>query len=71
VGLIYAGTYSFNTAAPERMDIIAGTCRVRLKGKSDWTYYAAGDHFLVPGRSSFEIAVHQGIAEYLCSFEPS
>lgn len=69
VGLIYPGSFTFNTGAPERMDIVAGNCRVRLKGESDWKAYAAGTFFKVPANSAFDIAVESGIAEYLCSFE--
>jgi purine/pyrimidine-nucleoside phosphorylase len=69
VGLIYPGTYVFNTAAPERMDIIAGQCRYRLKGNSEWSLCAAGNGFEIPGSSSFEIAVDAAIAEYLCSYK--
>lgn len=69
LGLIYPGSYKFNTDAPERMDITAGTCRARLAGQKDWQTYAAGSFFRVPGKSSFDIAVDEGIAQYLCSFE--
>ena len=69
VGLIYPGTFTFNTDAPERMDILAGTCRVRIKGQSEWKTYTAGTFFQVPGKSAFEISVESGLAEYLCSFE--
>ena len=69
LGLIYPGSYTFNTGAPERMDIVAGAARVRLAGEKEWKPHAAGTFFRVPGNSSFEIAVDSGIAEYLCSFE--
>ncbi|MCY2926882.1 MAG: pyrimidine/purine nucleoside phosphorylase [Planctomycetota bacterium] len=69
LGLIYPGSYTFNTSAPERMDIVAGAARVKIAGEKDWKTYAAGTFFHVPGNSSFEIAVDSGIAEYLCSFE--
>ena len=36
LGLIYAGTYKFNTDAPERMDITVGSCRAKLAGEKDW-----------------------------------
>jgi uncharacterized protein YaiE (UPF0345 family) len=68
LGLIYPGSYTFNTAAPERMEIVAGTCRARLAGESGWAEYGAGSHFDVPAASAFEIAVDNGIAEYVCSF---
>lgn len=68
LGLIYPGTFKFNTDAPERMEIIAGACRVRIAGQTDWREFDAGTFFDVPGTSSFEIAVDAGIAEYICSF---
>ena len=69
VGIISAGSYTFNTDTPERMDILAGTCRVRQAGQKEWKPYAAGTMFQVPGKSSFEIAVESGLTEYLCTFE--
>lgn len=69
VGLIYPGSFTFNTDAAERMDIVAGECRVKVKGETSWTSYVAGSYFLVPAKSAFEITVEKGIAEYLCSFE--
>lgn len=69
VGLIYPGTYKFDTGAPEQMDIVAGECRVKQAGESSWKTYKTGSFFKVPGKSSFEIAVDKGLAEYLCSFE--
>jgi len=68
LGLIYPGEYTFNTGAPERMDFTAGKCRYRLKGADGWTDCEAGGHFLVPGDSSFDVAVDSGVAEYVCSF---
>ncbi len=68
VGLIRPGQYNFNTDAPERMDIIAGSCRVKLKGETAFKTYGAGTSFNVPAKSAFDIAVDTGIAEYLCSF---
>ena len=68
LGLIYPGSYTFNTGVPEIMAIVAGTCKARLAGESDWTTYAAGSEFKAPRDSSFEVAVDEGIAEYVCSF---
>jgi len=69
LGLIYPGEFHFGTDAPERMDITAGSCRVKLDGSSEWREYGAGTHFRVPGKSGFDITVASGIAEYVCSFE--
>ena len=68
LGLIYPGSYSFNTADPERMEIVAGACRAKLPGQDSWYEYKAGSSFDVPGNSSFEIAVDEDVAEYVCSF---
>jgi uncharacterized protein YaiE (UPF0345 family) len=69
LGLIYAGEFHFGTDAPERMDITAGQCEVRLDGESAWKTYEGGSFFKVPGKSGFDIKVASGIAEYVCSFE--
>jgi purine/pyrimidine-nucleoside phosphorylase len=68
LGLIYPGDYHFGTDAPELMEMVAGACRVRLDGTSEWKDYAAGTSFRVPGKSGFDIAVASGIAECVCSF---
>jgi purine/pyrimidine-nucleoside phosphorylase len=70
LGLIRPGNYHFNTGAPERMEIIAGSCRVTLDGSKAEATYAAGTHFDVPGNSGFAIAVDSGLCEYICSFLP-
>lgn len=68
LGLIYPGEYHFGTGAPERMDIIAGACKVVLDGTGTTLEVKAGSHFDVAGNSGFTIAVTDGICEYVCSF---
>lgn len=68
LGLIYPGSYFFGTAAAERMEIVAGECRVTLKDSKETKSYAAGTWFDVPANSGFTIEVSSGIAEYICSF---
>lgn len=68
IGLVYPGSFTFTTGAPEVMAIVAGSCKARLKGESSWKQYDSGTAFSVPGNSSFEIAVDSGITEYVCSF---
>jgi uncharacterized protein YaiE (UPF0345 family) len=70
LGLIYPGKYHFGTAAPERMEIIAGTCSVVLDGASDMITVEAGSSFDVAGNSGFTITVEEGVCEYICSFLP-
>lgn len=68
LGLIRPGSFHFNTDAPERMEIVAGSCRVMLDGKTEATEYTAGGAFDVPGKSGFGIEVRSGLCEYICSF---
>ena len=68
LGLIYPGSYHFGTGAPERMEIVAGSCRVTLDGQSQVKSFAAGEAFDVPGNSGFTIEVGGGLCEYICSF---
>lgn len=68
LGLIYPGAYHFGTGAPERMEIVAGSCLVTLDGDVAIKEYPAGTSFEVPGKSGFTIEVKTGICEYICSF---
>ena len=69
VGVIMPSSLTFNTGAPEIMEGVGGSCRVRLKGESEWKTYGDGESFNVPGNSSFEIAVAEGEAyHYVCHF---
>ncbi|MEO5712396.1 MAG: pyrimidine/purine nucleoside phosphorylase [Luteolibacter sp.] len=71
LGLIYPGKFHFGTAAPERMEIIAGTCEVILDGTKEVLVIEAGTAFDVAGNSGFTITVKDGICEYICSFLPA
>ncbi|CAG0991483.1 purine/pyrimidine-nucleoside phosphorylase [Methylophilaceae bacterium] len=68
IGVIFPSTLTFNTAAPELMEINLGLCKVRLHGETDWKTYKAGDKFTVPGNSSFEIETVE-MLDYVCHFE--
>ncbi len=68
LGIIHPGSYHFGTGAPERMEIVAGACRVTLDGGGAARDYAAGTFFDVPGKSGFTIEVPSGFCEYICSF---
>ncbi|MEY4564670.1 MAG: hypothetical protein RLZZ618_3947 [Pseudomonadota bacterium] len=67
VGVILPATLNFGTGAPEIMELIAGTCRVKLKGADEWTTYTGGQSFNVPGQSSFDIDVSEAV-HYICHF---
>jgi hypothetical protein len=68
VGLIYPGKYHFGTDKAERMELVAGSCQVKLDGGHALADYGAGQAFEVPAKSGFDIEVKQGICEYVCSF---
>jgi uncharacterized protein YaiE (UPF0345 family) len=68
LGVIFPAALTFNTGAPEIMEINAGVCRVRLAGSEDWQTYGAGQQFNVPGNSSFDIEVQETL-DYVCHFE--
>jgi uncharacterized protein YaiE (UPF0345 family) len=67
VGVILTSHLHFTTGAPEIMEIIGGRCKVRLAGATDWTEYAAGQSFDVPGDSSFDIETLETL-DYVCHF---
>ena len=67
VGVIFPSTLTFNTGAPETMEIVAGKCRVRLAGAAEWTSYEGGQQFDVPANSAFDIEALEMI-DYVCHF---
>ncbi|MBZ0070817.1 MAG: pyrimidine/purine nucleoside phosphorylase [Gammaproteobacteria bacterium] len=67
LGVMLPGIYRFSTEAPEVMELTQGRCRVKLAAADDWTEYAAGDHFSVPGNAHFEIEVME-LLDYVCHF---
>lgn len=68
VGVILPATLTFNTGAPEIMEGVAGQCRVRLQGESEWKTYGAGESYNVPANSSFDIEVTGEPYHYVCHF---
>ncbi len=67
VGVIFPSTLTFNTGAPEIMEIIGGVCKVRLDGETGWKTYATGESFSVPGNSRFDIEAVE-LVDYVCHF---
>ena len=67
VGVILPGTLTFETAAPERMEIVAGRCRVQLAGSAQTRDYGPGQAFEVPANSSFRIEALEPL-HYVCHF---
>ena len=67
VGVIEPGKYTFKTDAEERLQMVAGTLKARLPNAA-WQVYGAGQFFVVPARSSFEVEVAADVA-YLCHYK--
>lgn len=67
VGVIFPASLTFNTGAPEIMEIVAGSCRYRLPG-GEWQVVNGGSSFNVPGNTSFDIEVTDTL-HYVCHFE--
>ncbi|MEW6446436.1 MAG: pyrimidine/purine nucleoside phosphorylase [Pseudomonadota bacterium] len=67
LGVIFPGSFRFNVQAPELMEIIAGSCRVKV-GEGEWGAYGAGQSFNVPENGYFDIEVAEGVVEYQCTF---
>ena len=67
VGVVLPSALTFNTGAAEVMELVDGTCRVKLRGSDDWVAYGAGQSFSVAGDSSFDIEVTQTL-HYVCHF---
>ena len=68
LGIIYPGSYHFNTEQAEKMEITAGNCKVVLDGTEESNAYSDGQVFEVKANSGFTIEVREGICEYICSF---
>jgi hypothetical protein len=67
IGVIFPSNLTFNTGAPEIMEIVGGVCKVRLDGASEWQTYSAGESFSVPGNSRFDIETVE-LLDYVCHF---
>jgi len=67
LGVIFPSSLTFNTGAPETMEITGGVCKVRLDGETEWKTYTAGQSFNVPGDSRFDIETVE-LLDYVCHF---
>lgn len=67
LGFMQPGEYTFNTADPELMEILAGELQVLLPGNDDWQSVKGGESFNVPAKSRFTMQVKTA-SDYCCSF---
>ena len=68
LGIIFPGQYHFGTEKAERMEVVAGECKVMLDGQTETATYTAGGVFELPAKSGFDIEVTEGVCEYICTF---
>lgn len=66
LGIAQPGEYTFNTAAAELMEILAGETEVQIAGGA-WKTVKGGEAFEVPANSSFTMKVTL-LVDYCCSF---
>lgn len=67
LGIMMPGTYRFDTAKKELMELLAGDVDILLPGESTWRHIAAGESFEVPANSEFDIKVN-AVSDYCCSY---
>jgi uncharacterized protein YaiE (UPF0345 family) len=68
LGLIHPGKFHFSTEKAEHMEIVAGSCSVKIDGQNAVNSYSAGQVFDLPAKSGFDIEVKSGLCEYICTF---
>ena len=66
LGFMLVGEYTFNTAAPELMEIIEGDLDV-LFPDSEWQSIKGGESFNVPANARFTVKINTP-TDYICSF---
>lgn len=50
VGVIFPASLTFNTGAPEIMELQQGQCRIKLAGSDEWQAYAGASHLASCGQ---------------------
>jgi len=67
LGIMLVGEYEFNTVNRERMEIITGKVRLKLKDDNEWKLITNGMEFNIPKNSSFKLEVIE-LVNYTCSY---
>ncbi|MFT5494984.1 MAG: hypothetical protein ACI9TH_000375 [Kiritimatiellia bacterium] len=68
LGIMLPGEYTFNTDAPELMEIYSGELTLQLPGSDEWQPIKGGDSFDVPGNAAFHVQI-TAVTDYCCSFK--
>ena len=67
LGIMQPGEYTFDTGAPEIMEILSGELDLKLPGSKEWRKVTGGESFEVPSHSEFRMKV-SSLTDYCCSF---
>lgn len=67
VGVIFPAELTFGTAAPERMECVAGACQYQLNEGAEWVSVEPGQSFSIAGNSKFNIRVTD-VFHYICHY---
>jgi purine/pyrimidine-nucleoside phosphorylase len=67
VGVITQGRYTFSTEAEERVVIITGQLRLKLRGE-EWNVVRKGEDYVVPRDSSFDVEADNDVG-YVCYYK--
>ncbi|BFM08744.1 pyrimidine/purine nucleoside phosphorylase [Halioxenophilus aromaticivorans] len=67
VGVVLPSELTFNTAAAEIMECVAGACEYKLAGSDHWQTCSAGQSFNITANSSFDIKVAEAF-HYICHY---
>lgn len=68
VGVMDKGKYEFGTSTVEHMTVVSGALKVMLPEAKDWHTFKAGETFIVPANTKFQLQVAEQTA-YLCRYE--
>ena len=67
LGIMFPGTYEFNTEDKEIMEIMSGNLEVLISVSEGWKTIKDGDQFEIPAKSKFNLKV-KSITDYCCSY---
>lgn len=68
LGYMQAGDFEFGTEAPELMEVLGGSMKVKLAGSETWVNYVGGQSFNVEGHAKFALRVAEGGCDYCCTY---
>jgi uncharacterized protein YaiE (UPF0345 family) len=67
LGIITAGSYTFDVGDREVVQLIAGDCEVLLPTESEWRRVETPNSFEIIANSKYQIRT-TGVCEYLCDY---